>query len=443
MLSTIKALEDISVSGFMKVFIRTFGCQMNEAESDYLSSAITDSLGFDLADSPSDADFIICNTCSVRQSAEERAEGFISQTKGESKNSSKIILTGCMASDSNEDLKIRFPYVDYFVRNNDKDRIVDILAAESEGREPCYDKSDSYEFKENYRNRNGCFSFVPIQNGCNNFCSYCVVPYTRGREGSRDFPQIIDEISMLDKSGVRVVTLLGQNVNSYRCGSRRFKDLVGAIGGIRFQNIKWIYFDSPHIKDFNSELFDMLASSDVFAKSFHVPVQSFSTSVLKSMNRHETQDDIYAFFDLAKRKMPDASFTTDIMVGFPTETENDFHATLDGVRKVSFIDAFMYYYNPRKGTVAYSAYRDLDLNLKKARLMKLIDLQGGISLNVRKSMLGREFDIVACKKSRKDDSKVLCYTEGNCAVLADEGKISCGQVGRFVLKELVGRTFLA
>ena len=426
----------------MKVFIRTFGCQMNEAESDYLSSAITDSLGFDLTDSPSDADFIICNTCSVRQSAEERAEGFISQTRGESKRNSKIILTGCMASDSNEDLKIRFPYVDYFVRNNDKDRIVDILTAESEGRRPCYDKSDSYAFKESYHRRDGCFSYVPIQNGCDNFCSYCVVPYTRGREVSRDFDQIIDEIERLDKCGVRVVTLLGQNVNSYKCGSKRFKDLVGAIRDIRFKSVKWIYFDSPHIKDFNSELFDMLASAEVFAKSFHVPVQSFSTSVLKSMNRHETQEDIYAFFDLAKKKMPSASFTTDIMVGFPTETEDDYQATLDGVRKLSFVDAFMYYYNPRKGTVAYSKYRDLDLNLKKARLIKLIDLQGTISLDVRKSMLGKEFDIVACKKSRKDDSKVLCYTEGNCAVLADSDKINCGQVGRFVLRELVGRTFL-
>ncbi len=416
---------------------------MNEAESDYLLSSISGMSGFKLVDSYEDADFIICNTCSVRKSAEERAEGFISQAKGMSKRNVRIILTGCMAFTSQDSLREKFPYIDYFVQNNDKDRILEILEKARKSEILSYDGSGSYVFRKNYHKSGDFFSYVPIQNGCNNFCSYCVVPYARGREVSRDFTEILDEMSYLDDCGVRVVTLLGQNVNSYKSGSRNFADLVDSISRMRFGNIKWIYFDSPHIKDFNTDLLDVLGSSDVFAKYFHVPVQSFSTSVLKSMNRKETQEDIYSFFEIARKKIPQAYFTTDVMVGFPTETQDDFRMTLDGVRNIGFVDAYMYYYNPRKGTAAYDKYADMDLGVKTSRLEELIELQGGISLEIRKAMLGGEFDLVARKPSRKQKGKMVCYSENNCAVLVDEDRLACGQSGRFVLKELKGRTFLA
>ena len=421
-----------------KVFIQTFGCEMNIAESNSLEQSLLQK-NIEICDDPNFADFIIVNTCSVRKSAESRASGQLSFYKYiRQKNKSKIILTGCMAEYEQKELKKTFPYVDYFINNKEKKYIPDLILDDL-----SFQKIEdlSFDFNDNYHIFGSKESYIPIQNGCNNYCSYCIVPYTRGNEISRPFDDIIKEVKKTDEDGSKIITLIGQNVNSYNYDKKTFTDLVSAIDSLDLKNTRRIYFESPHPKDFSDDLIAVLSSSKYFPHHYHIPVQSLSSAVLKAMNRKQTADEIFILFEKIRNKISDVTFSTDLMVGFPTETEEDFLQTMNALKTLSFTDAFMYYYNERPLTYAYKNYEDLSENIKKKRLEILIEEQRKISHELRKKKIGKRVEVYAKSKSKYSE-KMLCYTASKEAVLVGNSNIKTGDFLIVTLHSLKGETFL-
>lgn len=427
----------------MNVFIETHGCELNKAESSSISALISKS-GFDITDRAENADVIIINTCSVRESAETKVFGQLGVYKSQrDKKGTKLIVTGCMAAHDTDELLSKFPYIDFLVSNNDKKRILDIIKdinSSKIGNNKFIAKSnDKYEFFDLHYSADKIENYVPIQNGCNNFCSYCIVPFTRGREISRPFDEILREIEYLDDKGVRIVTLLGQNVNSYKYEKYNFEDMVESIEKKSFTNIKWFNFESPHPKDFSKRLIDLLANSRYFARHYHIPIQSANDRILSLMNRRYKKADIIALFDKIRTKIPDATFSSDIMMGFPTESDNEAKETIDFVKDMRFLDNFMYFYNPRPHTLAFDKYQDLPEKVKKARLDELIRVQCAISYEERCKRIGKEIDVIV--KSKSKDGNMLAVTQSRESVIVS--KNDCiGDVKRVVIKDVKGSTLI-
>ena len=342
-------------------FIQTFGCQMNERDSEKMAG-ILDHSGFSEAPSEEKADVIIYNTCTVRDNANVRIFGRLGSLKGlkEERNDLIIILCGCMMQEETVIEKIRksYPYVDivFGTHNNHKlaellydritsgSQIIDIWKEEKE-------ISESLPYSRKFPFKSG----VNIMFGCNNFCSYCIVPYVRGRERSRAPKDIIIEIEGLVRDGVKEVMLLGQNVNSYGKGldpEVSFPELLKEI--VKIDGLERIRFMSSHPKDLSDELIDVMASSPKICDHLHLALQSGSSRVLKDMNRHYGREDYLLIIDKLKKKIPDIAVTTDIIVGFPTETKEDVEETIDVIKKAGFDGAFTFIYSRRTGTPAAS-----------------------------------------------------------------------------------------
>ena len=304
-----------------KYYIETYGCQMNVAESNAMETMLK-GRGWVEASSPEDADLAIINTCSVRKSAENRIWGrlgaytHIKAQKAKDNESMTLVLTGCRAERLHDSVKNDAPQIDFVIGNNDKLKLLDIVG----DKESTPQESEKYVFTKAYHKDGEFSSYVPIMNGCNNFCSYCIVPYVRGREVSRPVDEILEEVRRLDEEGVREITLLGQNVNSYDYEGCHFPQLLGMICR-QCNNIQWIRFESPHPKDFSDELIEVIAREPKVAKHLHVPMQSGNTRILGLMNRHYTREKYLALIDKIKQRVPNVTFALDIMVGFPGETE--------------------------------------------------------------------------------------------------------------------------
>ena len=305
--------------------IETYGCQMNVAESNAIElllkgrgmEAVTDALL---------ADVVIINTCSVRKTAENRIWGRLGYYSAVKKKKKQIlIVTGCMASRMREELKKECPYVDYVVSNDDKAKLPYLIFGSEE------DKSEKYSFLSSHYKEGEFSSYIPIMNGCNNFCSYCIVPYVRGREVSRDVESIIEEVKYMDEKGVKEITLLGQNVNSYSSTYKGekvdFPSLLEIITPY-MKNILWVRFESPHPKDFSDDLIRVIRDNKKVAKHIHLPMQSGNTRILELMNRHTTREKFISLLDKMKSEIPDLTLSTDVIVGFPSETEEEYLDTL-------------------------------------------------------------------------------------------------------------------
>ncbi|MEW6558122.1 MAG: MiaB/RimO family radical SAM methylthiotransferase [Elusimicrobiota bacterium] len=361
-----------------KVFIRTYGCQMNVADSDSIVGCLLNN-GYIQCEKPEDANLIVVNTCTVRQHAEDRVLSYIGRLrKLKIKNQkSKIIVLGCVASRLKDTLKKQFPFVDEVI--------------------PAYDiqKFPQLFGFSNYLTTYPPIhlsSFVPISRGCSNYCSYCVVPFVRGEEISRPFNEIISDIKKLINSGRKEITLLGQNVNSYcsrafspndteahkglkcrlqgtSCSEIDFADLLREANEI--SEIEKVDFLTSHPKDFTDKIIDAILQCKKVSRIIHLPVQSGSNRILELMNRGYTADYYLALIQKIRQKIPKVSFTTDIIVGFPTETEADFCQTLKLINEVGFVSAFTFKYSPRENTKAFSISDDVPLEIKKARLQKL------------------------------------------------------------------------
>ena len=422
----------------MKYFIESYGCQLNMAESNALELLLKGA-GIERSETPEDSECVIINTCSVRKTAENRIWGrlsFFGHLKKQKKDY-KIIVTGCMAERLKEELKKEAPFVDAVIGTNEKMEIVDFLLGEN------VLTRDKYSFTSSYYKEGEFSSYVPIMNGCNNFCSYCIVPYVRGREISRSVDDIIKEVKALDEKGVKEITLLGQNVNSYNYEGLTFPELLKLICK-ELNNIEFVRFESPHPKDFSDELISVIKNEKRVCSHIHLPMQSGNSRILKLMNRKNTRESFIALIDKMRKEIPDLTFATDVMVGFPTETEEEYLDTLSLMEYMHPIEAFMYYYNLREGTVAAKMEGQLEDDVKIARLERLIDEQLKRCQKeklTRKDMITRG---VVTGVTRDDKDKYLARNDHNEMIsFKPKNKVEIGSMVNLKCYDLKGNTYLA
>ncbi|MDY4889177.1 MAG: tRNA (N6-isopentenyl adenosine(37)-C2)-methylthiotransferase MiaB [Sphaerochaetaceae bacterium] len=431
-------------------WMEAYGCQMSKAESDAIESLLLGQ-GWTKASVSEQAQAVILNTCSVRQTAENRIWGrlgFFAHQK--SVQPLVLILTGCMAERIPEELSSRARFIDYIIGTNDKMRIVDILNSRVTKEGVVLDrvkgaeapvKGDVYEFAKLHYSKDDVTAYVPIMNGCNNFCSYCIVPYVRGREISRSVESIIDEIKQLDAMGVHEVQLLGQNVNSYKYGDWTFARLLTEICR-HLVNIQWVRFDSPHPKDFGDDVIEVLAREPRIAHHYHIPLQSGSDRILQLMNRRYDVSRYLDIIDKIKAVIPDATFSTDVMVGFPSETEEEAEQTRKVMERVGFIEAFMYYWNPREGTRANDMEGQISEKDKVARLQKIIDFQLANCALIKRNRVGDVQKVLVTQVSRDDSKQMLGRNEHSEMVAFDARDVlEIGSVVSVKFNSLNGNTF--
>lgn len=360
--------------------IVTYGCQMNVHESEKIAGILHE-LGYESSDSIEDSDIVVFNTCCIRENAENHAYGNIGMLKKlkAAKRDMIIAVGGCLPQQMNkaENLHEKFPYVDIIFGTHNLGKLKDYIVAKRGRKKPIIEIDDKEgeidesekPFRTSYPN-----AWVNIMYGCNNFCSYCIVPYVRGRERSRRSDHILEEVKSLVADGYREITLLGQNVNSYGNGTDdisfpRLLEKVANIDG-KFR----VRFMTSHPKDFSEELAKVMAGNDKICNLLHLPVQSGSDAILRAMNRRYTSADYLKKVEILKKYVPDCDITTDLIVGFPGETEEDFRATLELVKQVNFASAFTFVYSKRAGTRAAEMPDQIPEEVSKRRIMQLVDL---------------------------------------------------------------------
>lgn len=464
----------------MTYFFETYGCEMNIAESAAVEQLLI-SRGWKKAESAQIADLAVINTCSIRETAENRIIGRLGWFNGLKavrecklgaktkmleeaveyvKNGPKpltIVVMGCMAERLLKSFKKDYPFVDYVVGTFAKHHFGEIIEAVENGKKPFeVDNSEKYKFAPCSAEPGAFSTFVPIMHGCNNFCTYCIVPYVRGRECSRPVNQILAELDTLSKMNVREITLIGQNVNSYagvmnvddnntadESNVINFATLLKIIAEhLKKTNstIEWVRFMSSHPKDFTDDVIDVIASESVLCHHIHLPVQNGSTPVLKAMNRRYTREQYLALVDKIKTKIPDVSLTTDLMMGFPGETEEDVQQTLDLMKTVKYESAMMYYYNPREGTPA-AKMEQIPVDIKKERLQRIIDLQLEHTHEQMSKRVGKIVKVLVEGVSRDDKSELLGQTEQHEKIAFKADKSIIGTFVQIKIISLNGNTF--
>ncbi len=416
----------------LKYHIITYGCQMNMYDSDLIATAL-ENYGYDPTENEEEADVIIVNTCSVREHAENRAIGRIQNLMKYKKiHNVKIGVAGCMVEAYKSKIKEMVPNIDFIIRPNQYDRVYEIVSNNIFDLKE-YDTA-TYEGIYNKHIHNGT-NFIPIMRGCNNFCTYCIVPYTRGREKSRSAKDIIKEINYIYEKGALDVTLLGQNVNSYKYDNLSFPDLLNLI--VKETEIPRIRFLTSHPKDISEKLIDSIFSSRRICKSLHLPVQSGSDRILTKMNRGYN---IERYKDVIKRiRNADDEFviTTDIIVGFPGETEEDYNMTLDLVNEIRFDFAYMFKYSPRAGTPAARFKDQIPEEIKLERLNKLIDVQNSISYEKNRNMIGKVYEVYFEGISKRNKDELYGRTDGN-KIVVYKGEYS--RTANVLIKSIKGHT---
>ena len=412
----------------------TYGCQQNEADGERIAGMARE-MGYTITYSPEEADLIIVNTCAVRDHAEKKA---LSVTGGykhlKVKNPElKIGVCGCMVSQEkmSEKLKKSYPYVDFVFGTESIWRFPEILCRNTfTSKRGFYENTGDEVISEEIPvERKSDFSaWVSVMYGCNNFCTYCIVPYVRGRERSRRPEDIIDEIKGLVADGYKEITLLGQNVNSYgKEYGVDFADLLSEICKIEGDYV--IRFMTSHPKDVSDKLIDVIAANPKIERHFHLPVQSGSDRILKAMNRHYDAEKYLAAVDKIKEKIPDVSLSTDIIVGFPGETEEDFEATLEILRKVKYDMIFSFIYSKRDGTPAARSEEQIPDEIKTARFLRMLKVQEPIADERAARYKGREVRVL-CEGRSKNNEAMFTGRDSGMKIVLFEGDES--MTGKFV-----------
>ena len=380
--------KEVEKANNKKVYIETYGCQMNLADSEIISGLMS-TRGYNITSEIEGADIILLNTCSVREHAEERV---IQRIKTLSKLKSKkpfiLGVIGCMAERLKEELFEIDYEIDLVLGPDNYRKLPEYINNIEEQKKICDTKLSEVEtYSDIIPSRDSTVTaWLPIMRGCDNYCSYCIVPFTRGKERSRSFSSIIDEAKYLIDNNYKEIYLLGQNVNSYFDSDKDFSDLLSSVANLN-ENIR-IRFMTSHPKDLSDKLIFTIKEHPNICKYIHLPFQSGSDRILKLMNRNYTKKDYLNLIDRIKNNIPDVSLSTDIIVGFPTETEQDFLDTLDIVNKVKFDSAFTFKYSPREGTIAYNFDDDISDEIKGERLKRLIDIQQQISFESNNKLIG-------------------------------------------------------
>ena len=409
-----------------KATVITFGCQMNAKDSEKYEG-ILEKCGFKLCNDEENADFVLFNTCTIRENANKRLYGRIGQLKNSYyKNKNKIIgICGCMMQEEDEVsyIKNKYPYVKLIFGThniyNFPKLLYDVLKEQKRNIEIVPDNNIIVENLPSHRK----YFFkcgINIMFGCNNFCSYCIVPYVRGREKSRNSEDIINEIKSLVKDRVVEVMLLGQNVNSYGNDNSNysFPELLENVSKI--EGLKRIRFMTSHPKDFSDELIEVIKNNKNICRHIHLPLQSGSNKILKLMNRKYTREHYLNIINKIKNNIKDVSITTDIIVGFPNEDEDDFNDTLSIIREVGFDSVFTFEYSKRTGTVASKMENQVDEKIVKIRFKKLLDTINEMNKNKFDKFIGNTYEVLVEEKDRENNlylsrlsNNIICYIEGN------------------------------
>lgn len=401
--------------------IESFGCQMNLSDSERIANQL-ESFGCVSVEQVDQADIIVINTCCVRESAENRIFGRIGALKRlkTERPERMIIIAGCLAQKDQQLIFRRAPHVDIVLGTQNIDRLVDILSEKQRGKRRVESQTNVLDgLGDTAVNRHaGVSAWIPVMYGCDNFCSYCIVPYVRGRERSRPAESILQEVREFAAAGGREVTLLGQNVNSYGKnleGGWNFPRLLAAVD--RVEEIRRIRFMTSHPKDFGNELIQVMANGKNICAHLHLPVQSGSDEILRRMNRHYTTAEYRRHVEYLRSAIPDVSITTDLIVGFPGETEELFEQTLSFVSEMQFDAAFTFLYSKRSGTPAADMEEQIPQSVKQSRLQRLMDLQNDIALSLNQRWVGREVDVLVDGPSKTDPTVYSGRTSQNKIVL--------------------------
>lgn len=404
-----------------KASIITYGCQMNVNESAKMSN-IFQSLGYEMTENIDESDLIFLNTCTVREGAATQIYGKLGELKHiKAARGSIIGVTGCFAQEQGRELLKKFPQIDIIMGNQNIGKIpqaLDEIEHKTEKHIVYTDCEDDLPPRLDADFESQKTASISITYGCNNFCTYCIVPYVRGRERSVPLDQIIHDVEKYAKKGYKEIILLGQNVNSYGKDFKNgdnFAKLLREICKVEGDFI--VRFVSPHPRDFTDEVIDVIAENEKIARSLHLPLQSGSTKILKAMNRGYTKEQYIALAEKIKERIPEVALTADIIVGFPGETEEDFQDTLDVVQRIQFENCFMFMYSIRRGTKAATMENQIDEDVKKDRLQRLIALQNSCSLEESKTYLGKTVRVLVEGESKKNKEVLSGRTSTNKVVL--------------------------
>ena len=430
---SVNNLRPLTGSG-RKLYIETYGCQMNVGDSEIVVSIMQDE-GFRYTESLEEADIVLINTCSIRDNAEQRIWGRLSEMRRMRKQRPHLIIgiIGCMAERLKEELTKGGTGVDIVVGPDayrDLPHLVREVEGGAKGVNVELSKEETYaEIAPVRLDKNGVSAFIAIMRGCNNYCSYCVVPYTRGIERSRDAKTIVAEARTLFENGYREVTLLGQNVNSYRTGDVDFPELLKQVAEI--SPLLRVRFATSHPKDISDKLLETMASMPNICKAIHLPAQSGSTEMLKRMNRKYTREWYLERVEAIRRYMPDCAITTDLIAGFAHETEEEHQETLSLMREVGYDFAYMFKYSERPGTFAQrNLGDDIPEDVKTRRLTEIIDLQNKLSEQSNKRDVGKEFEILVECTSKRSEEQLSGRTSQNKMVVFDRGDYKVGDYVR-------------
>ncbi|MDT8716389.1 tRNA (N6-isopentenyl adenosine(37)-C2)-methylthiotransferase MiaB [Clostridium sp. 19966] len=398
-------------------YIETWGCQMNEEDSEKLSGMLKN-MGYTPTDSKDDSDIIIFNTCCVRENAELKVFGNLGALKKRKKDNPNLIiaLCGCMMQqkDMAENVLKRYPFVDIIFGTHNAHKFPEYLnSVRHQGKSviEILDKEVGVVEGLPVDRKSDIKAFVTIMYGCDNFCTYCVVPYVRGRERSRKSSEIINEIEQLVKQGYKEVTLLGQNVNSYGKGLEEDIDFAKLLRKVNeIEGLERIRFMTSHPKDLSDDVIYAIRDCSKICEQIHLPVQSGSSLLLKKMNRHYTKEYYIELIDKIKKEIPNVAITTDIIVGFPGETEDDFNDTLELAKYVKYDSAFTFIYSRRKYTPADKMEEQVDEEIKHNRFNRLIDVINEASIKKNKSYQDKTVEVLVEGPSKNDETKLMGRT---------------------------------
>lgn len=404
----------------LRFFIHTFGCQMNENDSHHIAGLL-ESAGAAQAAGPEAADILLVNTCAVRKKSEEKFFSYLGRLSGlKTRRGALIGVLGCAAQVYKERLFARNRHIDLIAGPGEYARLVEGLAQARSA--PCVMTGLSRAWTETGPQvlpEKAASAFVTIMEGCDNFCSYCIVPFSRGREKSRPFKNILDEVRVLTEKGVREIQLLGQNVNSYRDPEtgRGLPELLDALEPL--PGLLWIRFITSHPKDFGPDLVEAVKRNRKVCRQVHLPLQSGSTDVLRRMNRGYSREEYLELAAALRRAVPEMLLSTDIIVGFPGETEADFRATCEVLERVRFASIFSFRYSPRPYSAAARLEDDVPLAVKRRRLVELQQLQKSIQLEFHRSLVGRQLEVLCSGPSPRGRGRYAGRTEGGQVVNFD------------------------
>ena len=413
-----------------KIFIKTFGCQMNEYDSNRIYDSVK-KIGYYKTENYEDANCYLLNTCHIRDKAKEKVYHEIGRVKKifRSKQKPLVIIAGCVAQAENQEMLQREPYIDLVIGPQSYHKINDTILNHIKNKkkieETEFDAISKFEYFNKIKNESGeISSFLTIQEGCDKFCHFCVVPYTRGPEYSRPFKQIIDEAKYLADSGAQEIILLGQNVNAYNYGKYRLSNLILELE--KFSQIKRIRYTTSHPSDMTDDLIEVYKDTKKLMPLVHLPVQSGSDKILNLMNRKHTINDYYKIYDKLKKINTNIQFSSDFIIGYPGEEKQDFQNTLELIKRIKFINSYSFIFSPRPGTVA----ADLKLIEKKISMKRLEKIQNQLfdnQMNMNKSLKNKIINVLV-ENLAKDQSQVFGRSEYMTSVIFNGKKEDIGKI---------------